>query len=207
MNILLHACCGPCSCYPTEKLKEDGHSFDILFYNPNIHPYQEFKHRLNTLMEFCKKQQIQLIVNKSYELETCVRGMLAEPTIRCAYCYRSRLFYAAQFAKENGYDAFSTTLLVSPYQKHELIRRTAEEAAERFEIPFFYEDFRPGYQRGVDISLAMGLYRQQYCGCVFSERDRYQPIKKRKPGVEPPKEKLIVVSKLLSMVNLELPKE
>ena len=205
MNILLHACCGPCSCYPTEQLKQEGHSFDILFYNPNIHPYQEFKHRLSTLREFCEKKQLKLIINKTYDLETCVRGMLEEPTVRCAYCYRMRLYNVAQFAKENGYDAFSTTLLVSPYQKHELIRQTAEEAAKLYDIPFYYEDFRVGYQRGVDISLEMGLYRQQYCGCVFSERDRYQPFKKRKPGVEPPQEKLIVVSKLLSMVNLELP--
>ena len=207
MKILLHACCGPCSCYPTEQLRAEGYEFDILYYNPNIHPYQEFKHRLSTLREFCDKKQVKLIINKTYNLEECVRGMLDEPTVRCAFCYRMRLFYAAQFAKEHGYDAFSTTLLVSPYQKHELIRTTAEEAAARYHIPFYYEDFRTGYQRGVDISLEMGLYRQQYCGCVFSERDRYQVLKKRKPGVEAPKEELIVISKLLSMVNLELPQK
>lgn len=197
MKILLHACCGPCSCYPTEKLQADGVDFAILYFNPNIHPYQEFKHRLATLREFCEKKQFDLYIDKSYPLEECLRGMLDEPTVRCAYCYRVRLRYAAKFAKENGFDAFSTTLLVSPYQKHELIRREAEAAAEEFGIPFFYEDFRTGYQRGVDISLEMGLYRQQYCGCVFSERDRYLLVKKKSQV----QDKFTRVSKHIVMVN------
>lgn len=180
MKLLLHACCGPCSCYPTEKLTADNINFDIIYFNPNIHPYKEFKRRLNTLREFCEKKKYKLIVDKSYPLEECVRGMLDEPTVRCAYCYRVRMRYAAQYAKENGYDAFTTTLLVSPYQKHELIIKIAEEAAQEFDIPFYYEDFRDGYQRGVDISLEMELYRQPYCGCVFSERDRYEVKKKKK---------------------------
>lgn len=199
MKILLHACCGPCACYPTEKLAADGKEFDILYFNPNIHPYKEFKQRLSTLREFCEKKQVSLFIDKSYPLEETVRGMLCEPTIRCAYCYRVRMRYAAQFAKEQGYDAFSTTLLVSPYQNHALIIKEAEAAAQEFDIPFYYEDFRVGYQRGVDISLEMGLYRQQYCGCVFSERDRYLIVKK--PKNNKPKEKITRVSKLLAVVN------
>ena len=202
MKLLLHACCGPCACYTTEKLTGDGVDFSILYFNPNIHPYKEFKQRLSTLREFCEKKEYDLIINKSYPLEDCVRGMLHEyevGSVRCAYCYRVRLRYAAQFAKEHGYDAFSTTLLVSPYQKHELIKREAEAAAQEFGVPFFYEDWRTGYQRGVDISLELGLYRQQYCGCVFSERDRYEVVKK--PKGEPPKGEFIVVSKYIKMVN------
>ena len=171
MKLLLHACCGPCACYPTEKLSGDGVDFSILYFNPNIHPYREFKQRLSTLREFCEKKEYDLIIDKSYPLEETVRGMLREyetGSVRCAYCYRVRLRYAACFAKEHGYDAFSTTLLVSPYQKHELMKREAEAAAVEFAIPFYYEDWRTGYQRGVDISLELGLYRQQYCGCVFS---------------------------------------
>lgn len=202
MKILLHACCGPCSCYPVEQLRSEGIGFDILYFNPNIHPYKEFKHRMTTLMEFCEKKQVKLIVNKSYNLEECVRGMLSEPTVRCAYCYRMRLRYAAKYAKEHGYDAFSTTLLVSIYQKHELIKQIAEEAAAEFGIPFYYEDFRTGYQRGVDISLELGLYRQPYCGCVFSERDRFQFEKK--PKGEPPPEELVKIDKFVRMENLRL---
>lgn len=178
MKLLLHACCGPCACYPTEKLLADGKTFDILYFNPNIHPYKEFKRRLNALRDFCEKKHYKVIIDKSYPLEEYVRGMLDEPTVRCAYCYRERMRYAACYAKENGYDAFSTTLLVSPYQKHELIIQMGEAAAMEFDIPFYYEDFREGYQRGVDISMELDLYRQPYCGCVFSERDRYE--KKRR---------------------------
>lgn len=199
MKLLVHACCGPCACYPTEWLTEQGIDFDILFYNPNIHPYKEFKQRLATLREFCEKEQYNLIIDKDYSIEECIRGMLAEPFVRCAFCYRVRMRYAARFAKENGYDAFTTTLLVSPYQKHELIKKEAQAAAEEFGVEFYYQDFRSGYQRGVERSLALGLYRQQYCGCVFSERDRYEI--KKKPKGEPPKEKFIVVSKNIKMVN------
>ena len=202
MKLLLHACCGPCACYPTEKLTGDGVDFSILYFNPNIHPYKEFKQRLSTLREFCEKKEYDLIINKSYPLEGSGRGMLHEyevGSVRCAYCYRVRLRYAAQFAKEHGYDAFSTTLLVSPYQKHELIKREAEAAAAEFGVPFCYEGWRGGYQRGVDISLELGLYRQQDCGCVFSERDRYQIVKKSKG--EPPKWEFVVVSKHIKMVH------
>jgi predicted adenine nucleotide alpha hydrolase (AANH) superfamily ATPase len=186
MNILLHTCCAPCACYPTEKMTQDGQQFTLLFYNPNIQPYKEFKHRLATLREFVVKKNYQLVLDKSYPLETWVRGALNEPTVRCAYCYRTRLRYAAAYAASNGFDAFSTTLLVSPYQKHDLIRQLAEEAADEFKIPFYYEDFRVGYQRGVDISLELGLYRQPYCGCVFSERDRFrQPPKPLPDGLVP----------------------
>lgn len=156
MKLLLHACCGPCACYPTEQLTAAGTDFDILFFNPNIHPYKEFKHRLSTLREFCEKKRYNLIIDKSYPIEECIRGMLSEPTVRCAFCYRMRLRYAAQFAKENGYDAFSTTLLVSPYQRHELIKKEAEAAAVEFGIPFYYEDFRVGYQRGVVSAWSWG---------------------------------------------------
>lgn len=199
MKLLLHACCGPCACYPTEKLSDEDVLFDILFFNPNIHPYKEFKHRLSTITDFCARKQYNLIVDKNYPIERVIEGMLAEKTVRCAFCYRMRLRYTAFFAKQHGYNAFSTTLLVSPYQRHELIKREAEAAAEEFGVPFYYEDYRLGYERGVAISLAMGLYRQQYCGCIFSERDRYE--KKKKESSSQRSEEMVVVNKHLRMVN------
>lgn len=180
VNILLHACCGPCSIYPTKKLNEDGNIFTVYAFNPNIHPYKEFKHRLNTLREYCQLRKYKLVVDKSYPLETCLQGMLNEPIVRCAYCYRIRMEATAIYAKENGFDAFSTTLLVSPYQKHDLIKTIAQEAAKKYDIPFYYEDYRLGYQEGVDISLELEMYRQPYCGCIFSERDRYEKKPKQK---------------------------
>ena len=182
MKLLLHACCGPCACYPTKTLTEQGTDFTLLYYNPNIHPYKEFKRRLSALRELAEKQEYRLIIDKTYPLEECVKGMLEEPVVRCAFCYRMRLRYTAKYAADHGFTAFSTTLLYSPYQKHELIVQAAKAAAEEFGVEFYYQDWRPHYQEGVDISLALGLYRQPYCGCVFSERDRYMEWKKPKTG-------------------------
>lgn len=174
MKILLHTCCGPCSIFPTMRLADEGHEFSLYYFNPNIHPYKEFKRRLNTLREYALLKKYTLIVDKNYPLEECVRGMLDEPTVRCAYCYRVRLEKTAIYAKENDFEAFSTSLLVSPYQKHDLIKQIAEEIAAKVGIPFYYEDYRNGYQEGVEVSKELEMYRQPYCGCVFSERDRYE---------------------------------
>ncbi len=182
MKLLLHACCGPCACYPAKMLRSQDVDFTLLYYNPNIHPYKEFKHRLAALRELAEKQDYRLIIDKTYPLEECVKGMLEEPVVRCAFCYRMRLRYTAKYAADNGFTAFSTTLLYSPYQKHDLILQEAKAAAEEFGVVFYYQDWRPHYQEGVDISLALGLYRQPYCGCVFSERDRYMEWKKPKNG-------------------------
>lgn len=178
MKLLVHACCGPCATYPTQVLTERGIDFTLYYFNPNIHPYKEFKRRLNTLREFCELKKYKLIVDKSYPLEETVQGMLNEKTVRCAYCYRVRLMAAALYAKENGFDAFTTTLLVSPFQKHELIKAIGTEVETLVGIPFHYEDYRQGYEEGVQISLDLEMYRQGYCGCVFSERDRYEKRKK-----------------------------
>ncbi len=197
MKLLLHACCGPCACYPTEKLTKEGVDFDVFWYNPNIHPYQEFKHRLATLRDFCEGQNYGLFIDKSYPLEETIRAMLAEPECRCRACYRVRLRRVAAFAKKHDYDAFSTTLLVSPYQKHDFIREIAEAAGQEFGVPFHYEDWREGYLQGVERSLKLGLYRQQYCGCVFSERDRYE-VRRDGTGRQ---EELVRVNKNLVMVK------
>jgi predicted adenine nucleotide alpha hydrolase (AANH) superfamily ATPase len=165
-------------------LRSQDVDFTLLYYNPNIHPYKEFKHRLAALRELAEKQDYRLIIDKTYPLEECVKGMLEEPIVRCAFCYRMRLRYTAKYAADNGFTAFSTTLLYSPYQKHDLIMQTAKVAAEEFGVEFYYQDWRPYYQEGVDISMALGLYRQPYCGCVFSERDRYMEWKKPKNGTE-----------------------
>ena len=200
MKLLLHACCGPCACYPTEMLTARGVDFTLLYYNPNIHPYEEFRRRVQALSELARKGQYKLVVDKQYPLEWWLRGALAEPGIRCAWCYRVRMQYAARYAKAHGFDAFSTTLLVSPYQKHELLRKVAEEVAAAEGIPFYYEDFRPGYEQGKARSIALGLYRQGYCGCVMSERDRYmKPVKALPDGVADGD--VVVVNKFLAEVR------
>ena len=180
MRILLHICCGPCAAYPVKTLKENGHEITGYFYNPNIHPYKEFMRRLETAQEFAGKAGIELIADKEYELETFLRNALINLDKRCSYCYESRLRQAAKFAKQNGYECFSTSLLVSPYQKHDIIKATCEKIALEEKIPFLYVDFRDGWNEGVQISKDMELYRQPYCGCIFSEKERYCRNRKEK---------------------------
>lgn len=178
MNILLHSCCGPCATYPVKKLQEMGHDVSGFFYNPNIHPYKEYEKRLITFQDYAEKKGIKTIIKDDYALEKFLRTTAYRENIRCQFCYRMRLDETAKLAKEQNFEAFSTTLLVSPYQKHELIKKVGEELAEEYQIPFFYHDFRDGYREGVNISREMGLYRQPFCGCIYSERDRYRKERK-----------------------------
>jgi predicted adenine nucleotide alpha hydrolase (AANH) superfamily ATPase len=178
MRMLLHVCCGPCAAYPVKHLREAGWDLVGYFYNPNIHPYKEFSRRLDTSREFAAKVGIELIVDDAYTLEDFLSRALTAEGGRCRACYELRLRQTARYAKDQGLDCFSTTLLVSPYQQHEMIRSVAEEVAAAEGVPFHYEDYRTGWQTGVAISKELELYRQPYCGCVFSERDRY--LKPRK---------------------------
>ncbi len=181
-SILLHACCGPCSIYPSGFLQENGYQPELYYFNPNIHPYQEFKRRLAALHDFAQVEKLPLIVDKNYDLEVFLRGALAEPELRCYYCYRIRMRKTAEYAKNNGYDSFSSTLLGSPYQRHEDIKKAAEEAAGLYGVKFSYFDFRDGFSICTKVSREREMYRQAYCGCIFSERDRYE--KKRKENVQ-----------------------
>jgi hypothetical protein len=143
------------------------------FYNHNIHPYQEFVRRRDAAQQMADQEGMQLIVRDEYRLEEFLANVAAEPDTRCGYCYASRLDAVAAAAREGGFDAFTSSLFYSRYQNHELMRTKAEEAAEKQGIPFLYRDFRPGWQEGIRRSKESGLYRQQYCGCIYSEKERY----------------------------------
>jgi predicted adenine nucleotide alpha hydrolase (AANH) superfamily ATPase len=178
-QLLLHACCAPCSIFPAALLGGEKRDFALYFFNPNIQPYQEFKRRLATLQEFAGEGGLSLLVDQSYPLEEFLRQALQEPETRCNYCYRLRMRKTAEFAANNGYGAFSSTLLGSPYQRHGAVAEYARAAAAEFGVRFEYYDFRPGFRDGAKISRERQMYRQAYCGCVFSERDRYE--KQSKP--------------------------
>jgi predicted adenine nucleotide alpha hydrolase (AANH) superfamily ATPase len=182
MKILLHICCANCGIYPLEWLKERGHGIVGFFFNPNIHPYLEYQKRLEALKEYAGKTGLVVIYRDEYLLEEFLRNVSHRVETRCAYCYESRLGATAREAKQRGFDRFSTTLLQSAHQDHARIRETGERVAQEEGIPFFYEDFRKGWKRGVEVSKAMGLYRQQYCGCIYSEKERYLPKPKGARG-------------------------
>lgn len=172
-------CCGPCSVYPYEVLK-DKYEVTGLFYNPNIHPYTEYKKRLDTAIDFSEKIGLKTILIDEYKLDEFLRNAAFRENQRCMMCYADRLERTASVAKKGNFDAFTTTLLVSPFQKHDLIVKVGEEAANKYGVKFLYKDFRKGFKEGVEKSKQMQLYRQSYCGCIYSERDRYVIKKKDK---------------------------
>ena len=176
MNLLLHMCCGPCSCYPVKKLRQEGIEPVGYFFNPNIHPYKEWDMRLKTAREFAAKVDMKMYDDDNYRLRDFLRRALAAESVengRCRMCYTWRLEETARFAAEQGFDAFTSTLFYSIYQQHELMKETAEHFAKLYGVEFYYEDSRPGWQEGIDISQELELYRQPYCGCIFSEEERY----------------------------------
>jgi len=175
MNILLHVCCANCAIFPVKVLREQNHQVTGFFFNPNIHPYLEFKRRLDTVRLYAEGTELPMIYRDDYLLEEFLAQTAQAPTSRCGYCYRSRLEETARLAAQNGFDAFSTSLLYSRFQQHETIREYGQALARRYSVDFFYQDFRAGWKEGIDTSKAMGLYRQQYCGCIYSEKDRYHP--------------------------------
>ena len=180
MKLLLHVCCGPCTVYPLQQLRDKGVSVDGLFYNPNIHPFKEFRRRIDALREFADQAKFDVHIDDRYGLQDYLRKVVFNETNRCPICYDMRLEHTAQVAREKGMDGFSTTLLYSRYQNHNLIREKGEELASRFGLEFLYEDFRTGWQEGIDQSINMGLYRQPYCGCIYSEQERYDRSLRRK---------------------------
>ena len=173
MSILLHICCGPCAIYPLEVLKGEGLKVQGYFYNPNIHPFQEFKKRLEALELFASKMDLPVEYHREYGLRDYLRQVVHNEENRCSLCYDMRLQAAVIQAKKMGAEAFTSTLLYSRYQNHKLIIRKAEKLAAEHNIPFYYRDFREGWQQGIDMSKEMGLYRQSYCGCIYSEQERY----------------------------------
>jgi len=174
MHILLHICCAPCLVFPYKALADSGHLVRGFFYNPNIHPYTEFQKRLDTLESYARDIGLDLIVRPDYPLDEWLRAVVFREADRCSYCYHLRLSAAAKLAKKSGYEAFTTTLLYSKLQDHQMIRDICQAAGREAGIDFFYQDFRTGWREGQEGSKEVGLYRQQYCGCVYSERDRFE---------------------------------
>ena len=181
MKLLLHTCCAPCSVYCIKRLRKEKIEPVVYWFNPNIHPYIEYKTRRDCLDEYTKSIGIKAIFEENYGLREFCKNVSGDIQNRCRnYCYRVRLEQAAKYAKENGYDAFTTTLLVSIYQNHKAVKEIAEEMAEKYQIEFLYIDFRVGFREGQEEARRIGLYMQKYCGCIFSEEDRYLNKKQTK---------------------------
>ena len=174
MKLLMHTCCAPCSVYCIDSLRNEGIEPTLYWYNPNIHPYIEYKTRRDTLKEYAKMINVNAIFEENYGLDDFCKNVIGDLKNRCVnYCYRVRIEQTAKYAKDNGYDAITTTLFVSPYQRHEELKKIVEDIAKKYDLQFVYRDFRVGFREGQAKARELGLYMQKYCGCIFSEEDRY----------------------------------
>ena len=172
MKLLLHCCCLVCSIKTIEELKKNF-ELTLYWFNPNIHPYKEYAARLEALKDYAKTLKLNLIVEDFYGLRYFIKNINNNFNERCLFCYETRLLKTATFAKENGFSHFSTTLTYSPFQNHELIKKIAEKISKELKINFVYEDLRKFYREGQQKAREIGLYMQKYCGCIFSEQERY----------------------------------
>lgn len=201
MKLLMHTCCAPCSVYCIDNLREQNIEPTLYWYNPNIHPYKEYQARRDCLKDYANNIGITAIFEEEYGLKEFCKNVIDDLENRCTnYCYKVRLEKTIQYAKQNGYDTFTTTLFVSPYQKHDQLKKICEELAQKYDINFLYIDFRSGFRQGQAKARELGLYMQKYCGCVFSEEMRYynrNPIQASNTnGYEIPKEPRMQVKKI-----------
>lgn len=176
-KIFLHTCCAPCSVKCMDVLQSSGFQVTAFWYNPNIHPFTEYRSRRDALIEYCKSENMDVVTKDEYGLRRFISDVYPRfDQSRCEICYRNRIEQTAIYASENDFDVFCTTLLISPYQKHDLIRKICLEMSEKYSIKFHYVDFRPYFREGQRIARGKGLYMQKYCGCIFSEEERYTRV-------------------------------
>ena len=173
MNILLHLCCGPCGTATVKSLVQAGHDVTGFFYNPNVHPYTEFLRRLDAVKKFAEQLPLKMIYHDEYDLRGFLRNVVFREDERCRFCYHMRLLRTAAVARKGSFDAFTSTLFVSPHQDHELMKAVAGAVSAEVGVPFHYQDFREVYKESYELSRKYDLYRQPYCGCIFSEYERY----------------------------------
>lgn len=184
-TLLLHSCCAPCSSAVLERISK-YFSITILFYNPNITDYEEYLKRKEELKRLIKDVNYQIeIMDYDYDKEKFIEMALGledkkEGDIRCYKCYKLRLEKTAMLAKENNFDYFTTTLSISPYKNSKWLNEIGEELANKYNINYLYADFKKknGYKRSIELSNIYHLYRQDYCGCIYSkvERDKIKAL-------------------------------
>ena len=191
-TILLHVCCAPCGTYTIDRLRSQGFQVTGFWYNPNIHPWQEHEKRREALAAYAEEVRLPMIWEPTYEMPLFLRAVAGKERFRqrCAICYRLRLEKTAETADKGEFDAFTTTLLISPYQDQKLIKTTGERMAAQHGLHFYFENFRRGWSERGRITREHDLYRQQYCGCIYSEWERYNRavIDDLLPGAPPPED-------------------
>jgi predicted adenine nucleotide alpha hydrolase (AANH) superfamily ATPase len=174
-TLLLHCCCAHCTAYSIEHWRRQGYQVHGLWYNPNIHPYSEHRQRLEAMKALAAEMDMPLEIVEGYDIHEYLGRVIGNEAERCRHCFELRLSKLAEVASGKGFDAFSSTLLISPHQQHELLCEVGEKLS--CDAEFAYEDLRKRYSDSRHITKGLDLYRQQYCGCVFSEWERYSGLK------------------------------
>lgn len=176
MKVLLHTCCAPCLIYPLEVLRNEGLEVEAYFYNPNIHPEEEYIKRKTAFLDFAGTQSVRAHIPEysASDYQNAIAD--TERPGRCRECWGMRLLSTARFAKENNFPAFTSALLVSPYQDIEAIRAIGQKIAERLDLSFIYRDFRPGFREAHNKARSLGIYCQKYCGCGYSLEERKEAL-------------------------------
>ncbi|MCX5712275.1 MAG: epoxyqueuosine reductase QueH [Candidatus Omnitrophica bacterium] len=172
-KLLLHVCCAPCMIYPLEVLRGKGYEVSGIFYNPNIHTFAEYNNRKTAVEAYAKVSNTEVIFPQYLPQEYFQAVNLKEDKPkRCGICWEMRLSRTAKAAKEKGLEYFTSTLLVSPYQDQELLKKIGEEVSKQEQVGFYYEDFRPGFRKAHNQAHVLGIYCQKFCGCIYSEIER-----------------------------------
>jgi epoxyqueuosine reductase len=174
MKLLMHLCCSNCSIYPLQSVLFKGIDVKGLWFNPNIHPYTEYVKRLESMQKLQGLWSFDVEYIDRYPLDNFLKSIVAQGENRCAVCYTIRLDKTAETAKKMRFDGFTTSLLVSPYQKFAMINEVGKEMSGKHGIAFYSEDFRSGWHISRKLSTELGLYRQNYCGCIYSEMERFR---------------------------------
>lgn len=173
-SLLLHVCCAHCGAFTIDYWRNEGYTVTTYWYNPNIHPYLEHQRRLASVETLANTRNIPLIKHDAYEVVSYFRAIAEHEDDRCRHCFTLRLSRTASVATSRGFDTFSSTIFISPYQKHEIAKQVGESVAISTGITFLYADLRKRFSESRRITKSMDLYRQQYCGCLFSEWERYR---------------------------------
>ncbi|MCK5684813.1 epoxyqueuosine reductase QueH [bacterium] len=173
-KILVHTCCAPCFSVVHNSLEKKFSSIFMFWFNPNIHPFTEYKNRFFSVEKYLESSpDLKMIKIHKYDIAEFVRNCAFREANRCIYCYETRLDFLGKIASKSGFTHITTSLLASPFQQHEIIRSVCESVEKRYKVKFYYEDFRKNWKIRENSIVELDLYRQQYCGCIYSEEERY----------------------------------
>lgn len=182
-RLLMHICCAPCSGVLVQRLGEEGFQVSGFWFNPNIHPIEEWKRRCGSVADMAASMDLSMFWTDDFQQSEWLERWEAGDHERCSHCYETRMEETASLASREGFSRFTTSLLISPYQNHEAIRLAGERAAARHGVTFLYRDFRPFYREGRNLARARGWYMQKYCGCILSYAESDHP---KKPAYDLP---------------------